>query len=260
MEIEEEGENEAHTTASEGAQDQERRNVTNRFNSRRQIVELEQRMVGLEDLVDSFRSHAQSEIYLLDSVQGNLLVTLERQLLDAKIKLAKLEADLQAAQGSGRVVALSRVKPKEPESYEGTRESKVLENYLYDTEQFFVSAKITTDAKKVFHASMFLVKDAKLWWRNYLDDVVSNCNTFTVQTWGDFKTAIQKRFLPLNTEWKARQAVDNLKHTEIVREYIKTHRALMLEIKHMSDEDRFFGFMNRLKGWAHVMSSTYQMW
>ena len=48
-----------------------------------------------------------------------------------------------------------RVKPREPESYNGARDAQVLENFLWDCEQFFLAARI-------FHCSTFLVGDAKL--------------------------------------------------------------------------------------------------
>lgn len=74
-------------------------------------------------------------------------------------RIAQLEVELQPKLG-----VVGRIKPKEPEAYEGSREAKTLENFLYDCEQFFKSAKLVTDAEQIFHASTFLVKDVKLWW------------------------------------------------------------------------------------------------
>ena len=71
-----------------------------------------------------------------------------------------------------------------------------------------------------------------------------------VSTWEELKEALNKQFLPSNSEWKARQQLDLLHHTGHITDYIKSFRALMLQIRSMGEQDRFFAFTNRLKEWA----------
>ncbi|MCO5557783.1 hypothetical protein L7F22_011354 [Adiantum nelumboides] len=162
----------------------------------------------------------------LDSERSTAVVevaALSRQVADAKIKIVQLETEIQARGGS----AIRGITPKDPEAYDGTREVKV------------------------FHASTFLSKHTKLWWTNYVDDVANGRNTFTISTWDEMKAALQKQFLPMNAEWKARQSLDDLKQTGSIRDYMKAFQALMLQIRTMS-EDRFFHFTHRLKGCAQA--------
>ena len=95
------------------------------------------------------------------------------------------------------------VKPHEPESYNGARDAQILENFIWDCEQFFLAARILNEADRVFHCSTFLAGDAKLWWRNFVDDSIRQKGPMPVNTWEELKEVLNKQFLPSNSEWKA---------------------------------------------------------
>ncbi|KAK3000778.1 hypothetical protein RJ639_020969 [Escallonia herrerae] len=59
----------------------------------------------------------------------------------------------------------SRPRVPEPKSYGGARDAKELENFLFDVEQYFRAIRVDSEATKVSMAAMYLVGDAKLWWR-----------------------------------------------------------------------------------------------
>ena len=201
----------------------------------------------------------ETRVALLESEAGNLITMvgdLSARLADTNAELVRLLAkESRAKNDAGKDVAqradeAPRVKPREPESYNGARDAQVLENFLWDCEQFFLAARILNEADRIFHCSTFLVGDAKLWWRNFIDDSIQRKGPMPVSTWEELKEALNKQFLPSNSEWKARQQLDLLHHTGHIKDYIKSFRALMLQIRSMGEEDRFFAFTNRLKEWA----------
>ncbi|KAK3014253.1 hypothetical protein RJ639_008469 [Escallonia herrerae] len=56
----------------------------------------------------------------------------------------------------------SRPRVPEPKSYGGARDTKELENFLFDVEQYFRAIRVDSEATKVSMAAMYLVGDAKL--------------------------------------------------------------------------------------------------
>ena len=57
--------------------------------------------------------------------------------------------------------------------------------------------------------------------------------------------------MPSDIEWKARDALHNLRQIGTLRDFIKAHSSLMLQIRNMSKVDRLYYFIKRLKPWAH---------
>lgn len=163
-----------------------------RVATRTRVTPLERRMGVLEKSADSFKS----EIRRLEADLMNShikVAALTRQVADAKIDIAQLETEVQ-----NKAALPSRgTKPKDPEAFHASREVKVIQNFSYDCEQFFKSVKLTAESDKIFHASTFLTKDAKLWWRNHVDDVANGRHTFTISTWEELKNALRKQFLPI---------------------------------------------------------------
>ncbi|KAG6474774.1 hypothetical protein ZIOFF_068713 [Zingiber officinale] len=105
----------------------------------------------------------------------------------------------------------SLIRVPEPKSFGGTRSAKELENFLWDMEQYFVVAKVP-ETKKEIIASMYLIGDAKLWWRTRLVDD-ANAGRQKIDTWDRLKKEMKDQFLPGNTSWIAR---DGLKQFEDV--------------------------------------------
>ena len=63
---------------------------------------------------------------------------------------------------------------------------------------------------------------------------------------------MKDQFLPTNTAWVAKELLKRLKHTELMRDYVKEFSPLMLDIKNMSKEDKLFNFTFGLQGWAQM--------
>ncbi|KAK3036817.1 hypothetical protein RJ639_031295 [Escallonia herrerae] len=131
----------------------------------------------------------------------------------------------------------SRPRVPEPKSYGGAQ-------------QYFRAIRVDSEATKVSMATMYLVGDAKLWWRKkYAEIEEGSC---VINTWEILKRELKSQFFPENTAFNARKALLECKHTGSVREYCQAFSALMLDISDMSAVDRLFFFMEGLKPWART--------
>ncbi|KAL0457789.1 UNVERIFIED_CONTAM: RNA-directed DNA polymerase [Sesamum latifolium] len=122
---------------------------------------------------------------------------------------------LQRAVSNGPAVAHdagARLRIPEPKAYNGARDAKEVENFLFDIEQYFLAAK----------------------------------------RGGRGEEAIREQFFPENVEYNARRALRKLEHSGSVRDYVKSFSALMLDIRDMSEKDKLFTFMEGLKPWARL--------
>ena len=63
------------------------------------------------------------------------------------------------------------------------------------------------------------------------------------------KKELKDQFLTTNIAWVAKESLKRLRHTESVRNYVKEFKSLMLDIKNMLEEYKFFNFMSELQGW-----------
>ncbi|KAK3007082.1 hypothetical protein RJ639_016941 [Escallonia herrerae] len=150
-----------------------------------------------------------------------------------------------------------RPRVPEPKSYRGARDAKELENFLFDIEQYFRAIRVDLEATKVSMAAMYLVGDAKLWWRKkYAEIEDGSC---VINTWEILKRELKSQFFPENTAFNARKALLECKHTGLVREYCQAFSALMLDINDMSAVDRLFFFMEGLKPWARTELNRRQV-
>ncbi|KAK2997320.1 hypothetical protein RJ639_025868 [Escallonia herrerae] len=151
---------------------------------------------------------------------------------------------------AGGAEHLSRPRVPEPKSYGGARDAKELENFLFDIEQYFRAIRVDSEVTKVSMAAMYLVGDAKLWWRKkYAEIEDGSC---VINTWEILKRELKSQFFPENTAFNARKALLECKQTGLVREYCQAFSALMLDISDMSAVDRLFFFMEGLKPWART--------
>lgn len=95
---------------------------------------------------------------------------------------------LQRAISNDQTMAIRvrpRVKVPEPQSYNGIRDAKTVENFLFDMEQYLDNSGIEDDTKRVALAMMYLVWDAKLWWRIKYDKIKEGW--LQLETWDVLK-------------------------------------------------------------------------
>ena len=142
----------------------------------------------------------------------------------------------------------TKVKVPESKPFNSARSAKDLENFLRDMEQYFKVARVP-DQEMVTITSMYLLGDAKLWWRTHVEDD-ADAGRGKINSWEALKKKLMDQFLPTNTAWVARDFLKKLKQTGTVRVYVKKFSSLMLDIKNMSEEDKLFNFMSGLQPWA----------
>ena len=99
--------------------------------------------------------------------------------------------------------------------------------------------------------SMYLSKDAKLWWRTKTSDDVT-VRRPKINTWETLKKELKDQFLTTNTAWMAHESLKKLKQTSFIRDYVKEFSSSILDIKDMSKVDKLFNFMSRLQAWIQT--------
>ena len=70
--------------------------------------------------------------------------------------------------------------------------------------------------------------------------------TCTINTWADFKREIKKKFYPEDVDYMAHNKIKHLKHTGLIRDYVKEFSSIMLEDFGMDEKDLLFNFMDNL--------------
>ena len=80
-------------------------------------------------------------------------------------------------------VGQKKIKVPEPKHYNGARDAKELENFLFDIEQYFDATEPPSEKAEVATAAMYLSGDAKLWWRSRYADI--RAGVCQIDTWED---------------------------------------------------------------------------
>ena len=67
----------------------------------------------------------------------------------------------------------AKVRVPEPKPFGGAQNTKDLENFLWDMEQYFIADQIPV-GEQVTITTMYLTGDARLWWRTRMSDDVAD--------------------------------------------------------------------------------------
>ncbi|KAL0458923.1 UNVERIFIED_CONTAM: hypothetical protein Slati_0519500 [Sesamum latifolium] len=189
---------------------------------RETVMNLEEKVSSLESEIAMLSSdledcrHVTQE--LASALGGSGVADMRREMEQMSIQIGLL----QRAVSNGPAVAHdagARLRIPEPKAYNGARDAKEVENFLFDIEQYFLAA---------------------------------NANQVRLDTWALLREAIREQFFPENVEYNARRALRKLEHSGSVRDYVKSFSALMLDIRDMSEKDKLFTFMEGLKPWARL--------
>ncbi|KAE8708553.1 Detected protein of unknown function [Hibiscus syriacus] len=186
--------------------------------------EVEARFIQLEDMIQAVR----------ESIEG----------MREDLTLCKRAA----VSGSANHVSTPRVECPKPKGFNGARDAKEVENYLWWMEQYFEGIGLNDEAAKVKTAALYLSDTAMLWWRRKHADIERGA--YRLDTWDEFKKELKKHFYPENVVYEARKKLRELKQRGIMRDYVKEFITLMLQIPNMSEEDLLFYFIDGLQGWA----------
>ncbi|RWR95039.1 hypothetical protein CKAN_02436000 [Cinnamomum micranthum f. kanehirae] len=150
------------------------------------VVRLEETVDGLSETIADHITHGPKIVALTEKVGS-----LEMSLAEAVAQIEELKVHMQsttdffkeqiktfsdelilfkrAVRTTGSSTENGRVKVPEPKPFAGTRNTKELENFLWDMELYFAAAHIPIE-ERVTITSMYLSGGVKLWWQTRVDD------------------------------------------------------------------------------------------
>ncbi|CAL1372649.1 unnamed protein product [Linum trigynum] len=179
----------------------------------------------------------------------------QAELVDVKEEIADLKSEVtlvKRAMANGPAIAqpTSTMEVPRPKSFQGSRNARELENFLWSLEQYFEALGIRDENTKVKTAPLYLSDVAMLWWRRTQGDI--NKGACVMESWDDFKREIKRQFYPENVEFEARSRLRRLAHEGEIRGYVKEFSELLLEIPDYTDKEAMFTFLDGLQPWAKL--------
>ncbi|MCO5571199.1 hypothetical protein L7F22_024933 [Adiantum nelumboides] len=129
---------------------------------------------------------------------------------------------------------------KLPEPYNGRRDKRVLDQWLFKMEVYLSNTDLI-ESKKVALASSLLKDTAFLWWNRRVADGKHT------PSWQKFRSAIRKAFEPANADFHARSSLHRLSQTGSLAAYITEFQRLTLEIETLSPSDKLHSFIDGLE-------------
>lgn len=171
------------------------------------------------------------------------LMTMMRSLEQLLQRQTQQEDEIMHSDNHGNHNILSALRPVKPDTFDGERNARKVEAWLYTVEKYCQLVKIYDDDQRVLFAVSLLRDAAVTWWRQ-----LENDNTVaTPRDWNQFSLAFRTEFKPENTEQLARQKLQELQQRTTVSSYIRVFRDTMLELPEMDVKDALFVFTNSLK-------------
>ncbi|KAL4576292.1 hypothetical protein LXL04_012384 [Taraxacum kok-saghyz] len=132
--------------------------------------------------------------------------------LEAEVKLCKAAL----AGGAGTQIVL-RVEAPKPTKYEGKRDPKALDEYLWSVECDFNATGVKDDKTKIDTLVLYLSENVTLWWRRKHADIKKGlCK---MDSWDDFKRQLKRHFCPHNATEMAMKKLRGLNHTGSIKDY-----------------------------------------
>jgi len=199
-------------------------------------ADLDSRFIRLEELVTG------SMQALRDDIEG---MKARFTAMEEDITLVKrASANAEAVGGTN----FGKVELPKPNRFNGVRDAKEVENFLWQMEIYFDNLNLVAENAKVKAATSYLSDTAMLWWRRKHSEIEQG--TCRIDTWDDFKKELKRQFYPENVVYEARKKLRELRQRGSIRDYVKEFTTLMLQIPNMTAEDLVFYFTDGLQSWA----------
>jgi len=146
-------------------------------------------------------------------------------------------AEMRAAQPSFMARGPEVRKPKE---YNGDTRGVVLENWLFEMNNYLSLFQVTSDQNKIDLATSYLSGSAIQWWQGLGEGKPT--------TWQAFQEALNYQFKPVDSYELARKRIHFLHQTKSVRAFLDEFQRLRLVIgDRMTDEEAKWRFLFGLK-------------
>ena len=153
------------------------------------IQDLHERVLGLQVPPMSyeefmlFQNEAMSMFAIMKSKVEAFAARMEARDQEVQQELAIYKTVISA-----RVMATHkapRVEGPKPHTFNGKRDAKELDNFLWHMELYFEAIALTDEATKVHTITLYLTNKATLWWRQRFADIEKEM--CTIDTWDAFK-------------------------------------------------------------------------
>ncbi|KAM0992191.1 hypothetical protein ACFX2C_010464 [Malus domestica] len=229
--------------------------VDNGKDELRGLVEgLRDELLGaLNTMADKMRREVQVH---LDNIEARF-VALQEEIKDTRelkgdVAFCKEAVVKQFVQGPREIKSLDSkvIDSFKPKSYNGKREAKELDTFVWNVERYFKYLKLEDDESKISTATMFLADNALMWWRRRSMEIEQG--TFSLTTWDEFKKDLMLHFYPQNAKYEAKEKLRWLKQTGSVKDYVNAFVSLLFEVPNMLEEDKLMYFMSGLQNWAKL--------
>ncbi|KAF3783748.1 hypothetical protein EJ110_NYTH31420 [Nymphaea thermarum] len=193
------------------------------------------------------------------------LVAMNRSLLDTvtaqkaevkelQVKNRTLQRQISVGGGDDRPV---RVDVQRPAKYKGTRDSREIDNFLFQVEYYLDLQGVVGDDLQIKTVSMLLEGDVVAWWRRKMLDIQKGI--CTIDTFDDFQRELRTYFMPPNATCHAYRMVGELKHIGSLRDYVRAYYRPMLDMPDMQEQDKLNWFILGLQSWAQSEVSEPQV-
>ncbi|XP_012851537.1 PREDICTED: uncharacterized protein LOC105971232 [Erythranthe guttata] len=210
------------------------------------IAELSERFEKLEHDTEVLENHVAEQLDLSrdnEALREERLDRLEAIIQSLQESIEGMRDDLAlckkaAANGSTGVASSSRVNCPKPTGFNGVRDAKEVENFIWRMEQYFEGIGLVDETTKR---------------RKHADIEKGVCR---IDTWEEFKRELKRHFYPENVVYEARRKLRELKQRSSIREYVKEFTTLTLQIPNLSEEDLLFHFTDGLQAIAAAESLT----
>ena len=159
--------------------------------------------------------------------------------------------EVAAAQGARQGQPAGRTEAPKPRTFNGARNAREIDNWLYQVERYFDAAFLLDEASKLRTIPLYLGDVPTLWWRRVTEDIARGRRAAII-TWQGFKDELKRQFYPESATDEARAKLRHLKQGGTIREYVKEFTELLLEIPDISDSDVLFSFTDGLQGWVKL--------
>uniref|UniRef100_A0A5K1BG64 Retrotransposon gag domain-containing protein n=1 Tax=Nymphaea colorata TaxID=210225 RepID=A0A5K1BG64_9MAGN len=166
------------------------------------------------------------------------VTALQTEVKELQVKNRTLQRQISVGGGDDLP---TRVDVQRPAKYNGTLDSRLIDNFLFQVEYYLDLQGVMGDDLQVKTVVMLLEGDAVAWWkRKRLDIQKGIC---TIHTFDDFQRELRTYFMPPNATRHAYWMVGELKHTGSLRDYVRVYQWVMLDMPDMQEQDKLNWFI-----------------
>jgi hypothetical protein len=172
---------------------------------------------------------------------------LQQQLAEAQGQIASLMTQLNSQQTAPATPrpAQNGAKLAQPAPFRGSSDKRVLvQDWLFSLNCYFKAANIVSERERINYAVCLFQDHAAQWYRL---QCLRAPDGEPYDSWDDLQDALEKQFMPVNFEKRARDQLAALKQTTSVRRYVQEFTNLCLNVPDLHPSEQFHRFVQGLK-------------